>query len=241
LPAARLKRLQTTLRCHPGEILYKPTLFDCNGPDAKFLLQGAGYVVLIFALTLVLFTVLTWKLQLHGLAAAAFILIGASGSAAAVGWLALRFVAAVGNTWMRFAVDGTSTPYKEQYSYQQTLVMQGRLDDALESFEAVIAEQPEAVDPRIRAAELYARDKANPGRAAELFREVQRIESVSTGEFVYATNRLVDLLNGPLGEPGRALVELRRLIERHPGSAAASYARAVLATLKAPTNSEMMR
>jgi hypothetical protein len=232
LPAARLKRLQTTLRCHPGEILYKPTLFDCNGPDAKFLLQGAGYVVLIFALTLVLFTVLTWKLQLHGLAAAAFILIGASGSAAAVGWLALRFVAAVGNTWMRFAVDGTSTPYKEQYSYQQTLVMQGRLDDALESFEAVIAEQPEAVDPRIRAAELYARDKANPGRAAELFREVQRIESVSTGEFVHATNRLVDLFSGPLGEPGRAMVELRRLIERCPNSPAAGHARDVLARMK---------
>src|SRR6185437_5546723 len=106
---------------------------------------------------------------------------------------------------------------------------------------AVIAEQPSAIDARLRAAELYARDKGNPARAAELFREVQRIESVSSGEFIIATNRLVDLLSGPLGEPGRAMVELRRLIERCPGSAAATYARAVLARLKAPTNDEMIR
>ncbi|MGH7622660.1 MAG: tetratricopeptide repeat protein, partial [Gemmatimonadaceae bacterium] len=152
--------------------------------------------------------------------------------AAVVGWLGYRAATAVGNTWLRFAVDGTSTPYKEQYSYQQALVMQGRLDDALESFEAVIAEQPAAIDARLRAAELYARDKGNHARAAELFRQVQRIESVSAGEFVLATNRLVDLLSGPLGESGRALVELRRLIERYPSLPAAEHARAVLRRMK---------
>jgi TolA-binding protein len=36
-----------------------------------------------------------------------------------------------------------------------------------------------------------------------------------------------------LNDPGRALVELRRLIERYPGSAAADRARDALATLKA--------
>jgi tetratricopeptide (TPR) repeat protein len=193
-------------------------------------------MVLIFGLTVVLFGVLASQLALHGLTAVALILVGASGSTAAVGWLGLRAAGAVENTWRRFAVDGTSTPYKEQFSYQQALVMQGRLDDALESFEAVITEQPASVDARLRAAELYARARGNHARAAELFRQVQRIESVSTGEFILATNRLVDLYNGPLGEPGRAMVELRRLIERHPNSRAAAHAREVLARMKSTSN-----
>jgi tetratricopeptide (TPR) repeat protein len=129
-------------------------------------------------------------------------------------------------------VDGTSTPYKEQYSYQQSLVMAGKLDEALESFEAVIAEAPENVDARMRAAELYARDKGDARRAAELFREIQRIPGVSVGEDLYASNRLVDLLIGPLGEPARALVELRRLIDRYPSVPAAGHARDALARLK---------
>ena len=116
-------------------------------------------------------------------------------------------------------MGGTSTPYREQYSLPTGARHARRARRSARSFEAVIAEKPEAIDPRIKAAELYARDKGNHQRAAELFREVQRIATVTPGEDVYATNRLVDLLTGPLADPGRALVELRRLIDRYPGSA----------------------
>ncbi|HEX3867480.1 MAG TPA: hypothetical protein VHV78_12045 [Gemmatimonadaceae bacterium] len=135
-------------------------------------------------------------------------------------------------------VDGHSTPYAEQYSYQQALVMRGELDAALESFEAVIAENPTGVAPRIKAAELYDREKRDHRRAAELFRDAQRIPSITTGEFVYVTNRLVDLFVGPLGDPGRALVELRRLMDRCPGSAAAKSARQALTVIKARMNAD---
>jgi tetratricopeptide (TPR) repeat protein len=130
-------------------------------------------------------------------------------------------------------IDGSSTPYTEQYSEQQALVMQGKLDEALASFESVIKEKPESIDARIRAAELYARDKGNHQRAAELFRQAQRVPTIAHGQDVYVAHRLVDLFTGPLNEPRRALVELRRLIERYPLSAAADRARGALATLKA--------
>jgi hypothetical protein len=84
----------------------------------------------------------------------------------------------------------------------------------------------------VKAAELYSREKRNHARAAELFREIQRTPGLTAGEDVYATNRLVDLLTGPLEDPGRALGELRRLVDRYPGSAAAVHARAALVTLK---------
>jgi len=135
--------------------------------------------------------------------------------------------------WRHFAVDGSTTPYEEQYSLEQSLVMRGQIDDALESFEAILQGNPDAVRPRVRAAELYSREKADHVRAAQLLAEVQRIPTTRVGDFVYATHRLVDLYTGPLNEPGRAMVELRRLIERLPGTPAAEQAREALATLKA--------
>ena len=112
--------------------------------------------------------------------------------------------------------------------------MQGRGDEALASFEALIAASATAIEPRVLAAELYSRDPANARRAAVLFREAQQITGITSGRDIYITNRLVDLLTGPLADPGRALVELRRLMVRYPNSKAASQAREAIARLKSP-------
>ena len=152
---------------------------------------------------------------------------------AAAGSLGLFVANSVGGAWKQLMADGSRTPYVEQYSQQQALVMQGRLDEALDSFESVIKEKPDTVEARIRAAELYTREKKNHHRAMELLRDAQRLPTIAVGQDVYVSHRLVDLFTGPLNEPGRALVELRRLIERHPGSAAAEQARKALAELKA--------
>ena len=208
-----------------SEPTYKPTLFDRHGPAAAEIVRAFGWGLMVFGFvagTLISQTGFHWW---------TFPIAGAAGIAAGgAGWMIGEMA---GSAWKRITVDGASTPYKEQYSYQQALVMQGRVDDALQSFEAVIAEKPAEVSPRIKAAELYAREKQNHQRAADLCREVQRIAGVGVGEDIYASNRLVDLYTGPLNEPGRALVELRRLAERYPGSPAAQHARDALATLKA--------
>jgi tetratricopeptide (TPR) repeat protein len=203
---------------------YKKTLFDRHGPAAADFLRAGGYGFMVFGLACAgstLFFGFRWAI------------IGVSAVAGlAVGGLGFALGDVSGYAWKHLFVSGASTPYTEQYSYQQALVMQGKVDEALESFEGVIAENPDAIDARISAAELYAREKGDNARAAELFREVQRIETLSPGEDIYVSNRLVDLLNGPLREPGRALVELRRLIDRHPSTAAADHARVALAELK---------
>lgn len=203
---------------------YKPTFFDRHGPDAGHMIRAWGYGLMVFGLVS---SVVTSQLGFSFVGVIAGITAGvvAGGIGA---WLG----EAAGSTYKRFMVDGISTPYVEQYSYQQALVMQGRIEDALESFEAVIAERPDAFDARTKAAELYSRDVKNHARAAELFRQAQRIPAIGTGQFVYVTNRLVDLYAGPLDEPGKALVELRKLIDRYPGSPAAENARDALATLK---------
>jgi len=89
------------------------------------------------------------------------------------------------------------------------------------------------VSARLRAAALYASRGDDPQRAAELLREARLIPGISTRDDIAAANRLIELLMGPLGDPGRAMVELRRLIDRHPGTDAAARAKLTLAELKA--------
>lgn len=128
--------------------------------------------------------------------------------------------------------SGASTPYEEQFSFQESLVMRGLVDEALASYEAIIAERATAVTARLRAAALYASRGGNPQRAAELLREARLIPGITAHDESSATNRLIELLMGPLGEPGRAMVELRRLMDRYPGTDTAARAKLVLAELK---------
>ena len=203
---------------------YKPTLFDRHGPAALDRIRALSYGAMVFGLT---FGALALEIGISFWTFACSVL-----AAMATAGLAILLAKATGGGWQRVAMSGASTPYEEQFSYQQSLVMQGKVEEALASFEEIIAAAPGAIEPRIRAAELYAQDREGAQRAAELLREAQRIPSIAPGRDIYATNRLVDLLAGPLRDPGRAVVELRKLIDRYPTSTAAAHARDALARIK---------
>jgi hypothetical protein len=200
-------------------------VFDRHGPDAGIYLRVAAYAASAGALT---GSTLLVKLGFHWWILPVALIVGA-GSAA----LALALMQSIGRVGNALFVSGASTPYEEQYSYERSLVMNGRVGDAVASLEKVIAEDPTAVRARIEAAELYTRELQNHTRAAELFRDARRAPALSTGNDVYLTNRLVDLLLGPLADPGRALVELRALVERHPDSRAVAHARDTIRDVKA--------
>jgi len=215
---------------------YKTTLFDRHGAAGADILRAWGYGLMVFGVTMgaICFTMATagtggkaplWQ-WLEALAISAVL-------GALTGLAGFMFARGAGTGWKRLMVDGSATPYEEQYSHEQSLVMRGQVDAALASFESIIRGNPAAVKPRVRAAELYSREQGNHLRAAQLLSEVQRIESAGVGDIVYAAHRLVDLYTGPLNEPGRAMVELRRLIEKFPGTPAAEQARDALGTLKA--------
>jgi len=203
---------------------YRPSFFDKHGPVASTYVAAAGFGLMASLLTLMVTSSRGMGLKSLAFSAIAGVLTGGSGLA--VGHVASRMAS-------RFVFGGSTTPPAPQYSYQDALILQGRVDEALESFEQLIRDHPAASDVRFRAAELYAKNERSINRAADLFREVQRIPNISAGEDVYATNRLVDLLIGPLSDPPRALVELRRLIDRRAGTQAAERARETLAILKA--------
>ncbi len=204
---------------------YRRTIFDKHGPAALDRIRALSYGGMVFGLTLGALALAMGQVSVW-----TFVFALVAGLATAGVSLLLGGVA--GGGLMHLTMSGASTPYEEQYSYQQSLVMQGKVNEALASFEEAIARSPNDVELRVRAADLYAKEADGARRAGELLRETQKIPTISAGQDIYATNRLVDLLIGPLGEPRRALVELRRLIERYPTSGAAAHARAAIARLK---------
>jgi hypothetical protein len=146
----------------------------------------------------------------------------------------LQFIANSAGGAMRAVLmpSGYTTPYQEGFSDIEALIVRGEFEAAAERWEAAIAERVGDVEVRVRAAEFYLREYPRPERALASLREVQGWEHTSPERELYVTQRLVDLYLGPLQQPGRALVELRRIVERFPGSTAARFAREGMRTIK---------
>ena len=219
---------------------YKSTWIDRNGPDAGLKIRAFRYSIIVFPLALALWsTLITRKFGMTGLKATVLILLAAVTTTVLAYFAGLASANSAGAVARAYTMpSGGSTPYEDQFSYQESLAARGDVAGALESFEAVIAERPGVAAPRLKAADLYARRGTDPHRAAALFREVRDLPSASPRDALYAASRLVDLYDGPLEEPGRALVELRRLIELHPGTDVAAGARTAIARIKAQRAAE---
>jgi hypothetical protein len=124
-----------------------------------------------------------------------------------------------------------AAPQQASYSHIEAMAAAGDIVHALGAYEQVIAREPAAIVPRAQAAELYSRG-TDPARAAALFAEIRRIPGCSPQNDLYATQRLIDLYDGPLAEPAKSLTELRRIVERHRDSREAPFARAALVKRK---------
>jgi tetratricopeptide (TPR) repeat protein len=212
---------------------YRVTFFDKHGAAGEHAIRAAGHGILAGGLSTAAFLVVGSKLlNLGGVSLLLFTLVGAVtlGFVAAV--VGLKVGTAAGRAAERVYMGGDSTPYEDQFSQEQALVMQRDYSAALALFEQRITLAPAEPRVRIAAADLYATHGDNPKRAAELYREVQRSPEVKSGQDVYVSNKLADLYLGALNDPKRALVEFRRIIERYPGSTAANHARLALANLK---------
>ena len=213
---------------------YKLTFFDRHGPDGALRLKAFGHGAMVFG-------TVVGAAFLGGTLAGVKMLSVVPLSLTLLAAFTLASIAYFGGTGLGSMAGGvatyvteggSSTPYEQQFSEMQALVMQGKYTEALDLFEHQIAMTPGEPRVRIAAADLYVKHGGNPKRASELYREVQRIPDIQSGHDIYATNKLADLYLGPLKEPGRALVEFRKLASRYPNSAAAKNAQLAIANLK---------
>ncbi len=208
---------------------YRLTRSDRRGPNAALLYRAVPYMLLIFGCCVFLFARLGVPLL--------FALPLSAGVTGAVTWAGFRFATTIGEGFAHFVLPtGETTPYEHQFSREDALAARGDIAGALESLEAAIGSTPitaqTGINVRIRAAELHMGPGGDPKRAVALFREIQRYPAVASAQDIYVSNRLIDLLLGPLKQPSRALVELRRIADRYPSSNAAAHARTAIGRIK---------
>lgn len=111
----------------------------------------------------------------------------------------------------------------------EALFTQGDLDGSIAAFDALREKYGTTADLLRTEADLHLGRDGRPERARELLIRLRQLPGVTRGDELFATQRLIDLYFGPLRDGARALSEMRRLVERFPGTRDAEGARAELA------------
>jgi hypothetical protein len=117
------------------------------------------------------------------------------------------------------------------YSGIETLAVRGHHQAAAEAYAERARNPAERVEATLRRAALFAGPLTQPETAAvEL--EGLRSHPLSGRDDFRVGLALVDLYDHHLEDPGRAMAELRRLIDRYPTASGARRLRAALSALK---------
>jgi hypothetical protein len=136
-----------------------------------------------------------------------------------------------------YATDGSSTPPAKAYSAIEALEARGAYHDAAAAYGAVIAQDPADWEARVRLAELSLRRLDDPARAVALLGEARGLVR-DPRRAVALSLRVADICRDRLHDRGRAIVELRRLVDCYPNSPLVDGARAELRRLLAEHHRE---
>jgi tetratricopeptide (TPR) repeat protein len=127
--------------------------------------------------------------------------------------------------FVSMVLAGGNIPYAHQYSEQDALIAQGRIDDAVTSFRALIVGSPRDLEARLRLAALLAGPAGRREDAEREFLEVRAL-APSPQQTAVLSNALIDLYRA-MGRRDDMMIELRRFARRFPdtrgGQAAADY------------------
>jgi hypothetical protein len=118
------------------------------------------------------------------------------------------------------------------YSAIETLVVRGHTTAAAEAYRERAQQPRDRVEATVRRAALLAGPLGQPETALVELEGLRR-SSLSPIDDLRVGAALVDLYERRLGDPGRAMVELRRLIDLYPDSRSARRLRRALTDLKA--------
>ena len=131
---------------------------------------------------------------------------------------------------IRMVTGAGNLPPAPSFSYQESLVMQGRHREAADAYRTHLALHPSDHVARLALAELYAGTLAQP---ADAEREYLAVRSGGAGgklEFV-AWQALIDHY-ARTGQRGKHLAELAKFAEQYRGTVDGAAAKRVLTELK---------
>ena len=131
-----------------------------------------------------------------------------------------------------YTPSGTSTPYLGELSQEETLIVRGRLEEAVEALEARSRDHP--LDPRapLRLAELYRDEIGDLVAAAAWFRRAAAVPGIGREAERAILRELVEMCRDRLGRPELAAPALRRAADVHAGDRLGHWARLELRALR---------
>jgi hypothetical protein len=118
------------------------------------------------------------------------------------------------------------------YSSIETLAVRGHYEAAAQEYAERARNHPERVEATLRRAALLAGPLGQPENAAVELDSLRATPLSKRDDFRIGL-ALVDLHEHQLNDPGRAMAELRRLIDRYPTARDARRLRTALGDLKA--------
>lgn len=131
-----------------------------------------------------------------------------------------------------YSPSGDTTAYVPTFSHIEAMEVRGDFDAAAAAWDAAIAEQPNSAVTIVRAADFHLRARKDAPTALEHFLRARATGNGTDDLKRYVQQKIVDLYLEELADEGRAMKELRRLIDAFPGTREAEGARATLADLK---------
>jgi hypothetical protein len=123
------------------------------------------------------------------------------------------------------------TPHRRSYSYIETMVARGETDAAAAEYGA-LAERGDA-QAQARRAALLAGPLKLPEKARIELEEFRERRPLKAAEDIRIGLALADVYERGLSDPGRAMREIRRLLDLHPNARGLRHFRRTLAALKA--------
>lgn len=158
-----------------------------------------------------------------------------------LGWIAGQLIGKIvlgftGNSAQQIYAPSGAGSTVQSHSHIDALEVQEKFREAADAWEVLVVEQPGNPWPLIKSGELYWRRLAEPQVALDRFREARDIPGIAPELQRYAMQKIIDVYLGPLNDEGRALVELRRMVEQHSGTRDADAARRAIASLKEARN-----
>jgi hypothetical protein len=173
-------------------------------------------VRLAAGLLLLFGTVVAIALALSGVEPRALQLVG-------IFWALYGFIVGLTSGVLEPVIDGVARVLSDWgltrvgggYSAIETLEAQGHLEAAAEAYLQRARDQGERVNATLRRAALLAGPMRQPETAVAELENLQR-RQLSPRDDLRVGLALVDLYDRRMNDPGRAMVELRRMIDTHP-------------------------
>src|SRR5262245_26786920 len=131
---------------------------------------------------------------------------------------------------IRMVSGAGNLPPAPSFSYQESLVMQGKHREAADAYRDHLASHPDDHDARLALAALLAGPMTQHADAEREYLAIRSGGASGKQEFI-ASQALIDLY-AATGQRGKHMAELAKFAERYRGTVDGTAAKRVLAELK---------